>query len=101
MIRRRFVIAAAAAALAACSSAPVTRDTFYRFGDATAQAALAGGPIMGTLEVPPFRAEGVVNERAILFRDGPRSLAQYSYHSWTEPPAAMVQQAFIAMLRQS
>ncbi len=99
--RRLFATAAAAALLSACGSDPVPRDTFYRLGAAAAPAARAGGPIHGVLEVPPLRASGIVNERAILYRDGPRQLAQYSYNSWVEPPALLLQRALIGVLRQA
>jgi ABC-type uncharacterized transport system auxiliary subunit len=101
MNRRSFILAGSALALAACSSAPVVRDTFYRLGDPAPQTPLGGGPIKGTVEVPPFRADGVVNERSILFREGARALAQYTYHAWTEPPAALVQQALVGALRRA
>ncbi len=101
MNRRHFIAALAALTLAACSSDPAPPDMFYRLGTPGSVPAIAGGPIKGTIEVPPFRAEGVVNERAILYREGPRALQQYSYHSWSEPPAAMVQQAFLAGLRSA
>ena len=99
--RHLLVTTAAAAALAACGSDPVPRDSFYRLGAAAAQQPRAGGPIHGVLEIPPFRAAGIVNERAILYRDGPRQLAQYSYNSWVEPPALMLQRSLIGVLRQS
>jgi len=102
MNRRQFLASAAAFGLTACGSAdPVPPDMFYRLTGLAQPAALAGGPIKGTIEVPPFRAAGVVNERAILYREGPRALTQYSYHSWSEPPAVLVQQAFIDALRSA
>ena len=102
MNRRHFLSVSAAFALAACgSSDPVPPDMFYRLAGLAQQSPLAGGPIKGTMEVPPFRAAGVVNERAILYREGPRALTQYSYHSWSDPPAVLVQQAFIDALRSA
>jgi ABC-type uncharacterized transport system auxiliary subunit len=98
---RLILIAAAMFALAACSSDPVPRDTFYRLGAPAPVPARAGGPIRGTIEVPAFRAAGIVNERAILYRDGPSQLAQYSYHDWVEAPGVMVQRALVDVLRQS
>jgi len=87
--------------LGACGSDPVPRDTFYRLGAPAGVMPRPGGPIMGTIEVPPFRAAGIVNERAILYRDGPRQLAQYSYHDWMEAPAVMIQRALVGVLRQA
>ncbi len=102
MNRRHFISASAAFALTACGgSGPVPQDMFYRLAGLAQSAPLAGGPVKGTIEVPPFRAAGVVNERAILYREGPRALTQYSYHSWSDPPAVLVQQAFIDALRSA
>lgn len=98
--RRRLLAAGlAAGALAACSSDPVPPNVFYRLGAPAIPAARAGGPVSGTLEVPPLRAAGIVNERSILYREGASQLMQYSYHSWVEPPTAMLQRAFIDVLR--
>lgn len=88
-----------ALALSACSSGAVPRDTFYRLGAPAAPQPLAGGPIKGTIEVPPFRAQGVVNERAVLYRESARELAQYNYHAWIEPASQMASRAFIEALR--
>ncbi len=104
LTRRRLVRAGAALgvlALAGCSSDPVPRDTFYRLAQPAAAAARAGGPIAGVAEIPPFRAAGIVNERAILYRDNPGQLRQYSYHAWAEPPALMLQRSMIGVLRQA
>lgn len=86
-------------ALSACSSGAVPRDTFYRLGASAAPQALPGGPIKGTVEVPPFRAQGIVNERAMLYRESARELAQYNYHTWIEPASMMASRAFIEALR--
>ena len=99
--RHWFLASTALLLLAACSSDPVPRDAFYRLGGAAAVAPRAGGPIRGGLEIPPLRAAGIVNERAILYRDSPTRLEQYSYHAWIEPPAALVQRALIDVLRQN
>ena len=104
MTRRGWMTAglsAAVLALAGCSSTPVQRDTFYRLENPTLSTTRAGGPIRGVVDVPPLRASGLTNERAILYRDGPRQLAQYSYHAWLEPPALMLQHGLIRVLRQA
>ena len=101
-ISRRLILGfTAAALLSACSTDPVPRDTFYRLGAAATPAALAGGPIKGTIEVPLFRAQGIINERAVLYRQSARELAQYSYHAWLEPPSVMLQRAFVEGLRNA
>ena len=88
-------------AVAACSSEPVPRDSYYRLGTPTVSQQRSGGPIKGVVEVPPLRGAGLVNERAILYRDTPQQLAQYSYHAWIEPPSGMLQQSLIDALRQA
>jgi ABC-type uncharacterized transport system auxiliary subunit len=85
-------------ALGGCGSEPVPRDSYYRLERAGAVTPLAGGPIKGTVEVPPFRAEGILNESALLYREG-QALAQYSYHAWLEPPSVMLGRAFADALR--
>jgi ABC-type uncharacterized transport system auxiliary subunit len=100
IISRRLILCAAVAGLlSACSSDPVPRDTFYRLGPTAIPAPLAGGPIKGTVEVPLFRAQGIINERAVLYRESARELAQYNYHAWLEPPSVMLQRAFVEALR--
>ena len=101
-ISRRLSLAVMAAGLlSACSSDPVPRDTFYRLGPAATPAPLAGGPIKGTVEVPLFKAQGIINERAVLYRESARELAQYSYHAWLEPPSVMLQRVFVEALRNA
>jgi ABC-type uncharacterized transport system auxiliary subunit len=85
--------------LAACSSAPVPTDTFYRLEPRAAPTARAGGPLKGVAEVTPLRGEGVINERAILYRAGTSQLRQYSYHFWADTPSAMLQRNLIDALR--
>ncbi len=97
-ISRRWFVGGALA-LSACSSGVVPRDTFYRLGTPATPQALAGGPIKGTVEVPPFRAQGIVNERAMLYRESAFELAQYNYHTWIEPASMMVSRVFIESLR--
>ena len=88
-------------ALSACEFGSPPRDSYYRLGELSTSTSLPGGPIEGVVDVPPFRAAGIVNERAILFRDGPNQLAQYSYHHWFEPPGALLQRAAIDVLRRA
>ena len=105
MTRRRVLTGAVAAAvvavLASCSSEPAQRDAFYRLGAPLVAQPRAGGPIKGVVEVPPLRGAGLVNERAIIYRDNPQQLAQYSYHAWVEPPSSLLQQSIIEALRQA
>jgi ABC-type uncharacterized transport system auxiliary subunit len=83
MSRRLTICALSAVLLTACSSDPVPRDTFYR------------------LDIPLFKAQGIINERAVLYRESARELAQYSYHAWLEPPSVMLQRVFVEGLRSA
>jgi ABC-type uncharacterized transport system auxiliary subunit len=88
----------AGSALSGCGSEPVPRDSYYRLDRTADVTPLAGGPIAGTVEVAPFRAEGILNDSALLYREG-QALSQYSYHFWLEPPTAMLSRAFVDALR--
>ena len=87
--------------ITACSSPPVPTDTFYNLTSGRAVSSAGSASLDGTVEVPRFRAEGVVNERAIVYRASATEQRQYNYHYWTEPPAVMVQRSFIDALRGS
>jgi len=94
---RRLVLVAAFA-LAACSADPVPLNSYYRV-DAATPPARVGGPIQGVAEVPPMRGEGIVNDRAILYRVSSSELRQYSYHFWADGPTAMLQGELVDALR--
>ena len=87
--------------VAGCSAAPVPTDTFYNLTTGRAGVSAGASPVNGTLEVPRFRAEGVVNERAIVYRSSATAQRQYNYHYWAEPPAVMFQRSFIDALRKA
>lgn len=98
-INRRLALVSALA-VAGCSSAPVPTDTFYRLRPASPPMR-AGGALKGTAEVPPLRGEGIINERAILYRVSGTELKQYSYHFWADAPPALFQSELIAALRKA
>jgi ABC-type uncharacterized transport system auxiliary subunit len=98
-INRRIALASTLA-VAACSSGPVPTDTFYRLRSANPPSR-TGGPIKGVAEVLPLRGEGIINERAILYRMSGTELRQYTYHFWADGPAAMLQNELIAALRKA
>ncbi len=88
-------------ALVGCSSGSPPRDNYYRLAELSTPSSFAEGPINGVIDVPPFRAAGIVNERAVLFRSGANQLSQYSYHHWFEPPGVLLQRATIRALRRA
>ncbi|MFL2771197.1 MAG: ABC-type transport auxiliary lipoprotein family protein [Rhodospirillaceae bacterium] len=85
----------------ACSSPPVPVDTFYNLNTSGNSVSAVTARLGGNLEVSRFRAEGVVNGRAIIYRSSAIEQRQYSYHYWAEPPAVMFQRSFIDALRNS
>jgi cholesterol transport system auxiliary component len=95
--RRAFLAGSVVTALAACSSAPVPIDTYYRLEPVSAAGVTAS--LKGTVEVAPLRGEGVVNGRALLYRKSPTELQQYSYHFWADTPATMLQRNLVDLLR--
>jgi len=97
--RRVILLSVAGTLFASCSSAPVPTDTYYNLTAGAAVSSSGTAPIEGTVEVPPFRAEGVVNERAIIFRQSDTTQKQYTYHYWSEPPSIMLQRSLIDALR--
>jgi ABC-type uncharacterized transport system auxiliary subunit len=85
--------------LAGCGGGAAPRDSYYRLllsGDVPVR---AGGPIPGAVEVQALRADGLLNGRAILFRDGPTDIEGYSYHFWWQAPGGMLQESLIDTLR--
>ena len=75
-VNRRLFLAGLLA-LGGCSVGGAPRDSFYRLAESSPPV-LPGGPIPGVIDVPPFRAAGIINERSILFRSGTNELSQYS-----------------------
>lgn len=97
--KRALAVALVGGLLAACSSPPVPTDTYYNLTAGRSVSTSVASPIGATVEVPPFKAEGVINERAIVYRESATTQKQYTYHYWSEPPAIMLQRSLIDALR--
>ncbi len=99
-ISRFFAAALAFAMLTACGGGSTPQEAYYRLspGDVGAR---AGGPLKGAVEVPHFRADGLLNDRAILFRQGTNSLSGYTYHFWWMAPTVMLEQSLVDTLRKA
>ena len=87
--------------LPACQTVPpVPELRYYRLYAPVATSPLpqrSGGDVC----VLPLRAEGLYNERAILFSsDGQRLLQQYHYQYWLYPPTQLVQDYLVEQWRQ-
>ncbi|MBK8159258.1 MAG: membrane integrity-associated transporter subunit PqiC [Rhodospirillaceae bacterium] len=86
--------------LAGCfgSAPPVPKEQYFRL-ISSSDPAPVGNPLSGTVEVPPFKAEGVMGERPLLFtQDNGMKLEQRNYAYWTDPPPAMLRDQLIAFL---
>ncbi|MCH9673583.1 MAG: ABC-type transport auxiliary lipoprotein family protein [Gammaproteobacteria bacterium] len=99
---RAWVGAVVLLALAGCSSAPpVPTDHFYRL-PAPAPTSVSLGKVLGEVAiVPPLRADGLHNERALLYADDPNGLRlkRYHYHLWLDNPPKLLQEQLAAHLR--
>ena len=98
----RYTILVLVLVLSACGeNPPVPVDHFYRL-DLQHQPAASGLITEGTIYVSGFRAEGIYNERAILFsEDNNRVLKQYHYHFWSSPPPDMLRSYLVDYLRRA
>jgi ABC-type uncharacterized transport system auxiliary subunit len=87
--------------LAACGGAKAPETSYYRLHHVTDIPTRAGGPLPGVVDVPAFHADGLVNDRAIVYRKGPATVAAYSYHFWWEAPDTMLQDSLVDALRRA
>jgi cholesterol transport system auxiliary component len=95
-MKRRLLLAALPAALAACSALPEkpTRQTMYDFGPAPAASGTAASKLPA-LVLPEVEAEGVLDTTALLYRLGYEDAFQlrpYAYARWSAPPPQLVRQ---------
>ncbi len=84
--------------LSGCGGTP-KKDTFYRLPDAagSAMVTVEDGPV---LYIPPFGADGLHGERALIYaHDDGTTLEQYNYHYWVDSPRQLLQQALATHLR--
>ena len=95
-MKRRLLLAALPAALAACSALPEKpmRQTMYDFGPAPAANGTVGGNLP-PLVLPEVETEGVLDTTALLYRLGYEDAFQlrpYAYARWSAPPPQLVRQ---------
>jgi ABC-type uncharacterized transport system auxiliary subunit len=86
--------------LASCSSVPpVPTDRFYRLS--TPQNVNQSPVTEDIIYVGPFIAEGLYNERALLYtgESGETELQQYHYHFWITSPPRLLQGQLVTYLR--
>ena len=89
--------------LTACGSAPpVPTDSFYRL-TLPAQGMEKQRMTEGVIHVGHFIAEGLYNERALLYTDDQHGmrLLQHHYHFWLTSPPRMLREHMVEFLRES
>lgn len=91
--------------LAGCGGqgVPVPSDRFHRLSVGAPSTVYQTPSLAGTVEVERFLADGVLQDRAIVFveHDNPNVLQQYQYQLWAEPPTRMLQAATVEYLREA
>lgn len=100
---RRVAALSLAGLLAACAAGQEPPpDHYYRVDMPAAGERLTQPLFPGIVEVAPLIADGLVNDRAVvyLYADEPNEVHQYTYRFWNTPPAALVQDQLIRFLRR-
>ena len=91
--------------LAGCGEqgVPVPSDRFHRLIVGAPETVFPSPKLSGTLEVERFRADGVLQNRAIVFieHDSPNVMHQYNYHLWADAPTRMLQIVTVEYLRDA
>ncbi len=89
--------------LSGCASPGVApKDSFYRISDPEAVTP-AIAMLDGILVVPRFLADGLANERPLIYVQGNTSqiLRQYNFHFWSESPTRLIQERTVEYLRRA
>ena len=91
--------------LAGCGGqgVPVPSDRFHRLNVGAPSKIYEDPRLDGTVEVERFEADGVLQDRAIVFveHDNHNVLHQYQYQLWSDPPTRMLQEATVGYLRDA
>ena len=96
---RPFLILAIVGSLSACATPEVPKEQYFRLIAAPGDIHISK-PLDGAVEVPPFDADGVMQERPLLFTaDGGHKLEQRTYAYWTYAPPQMLRDQLITYLR--
>lgn len=87
-------------ALTACSSqAPLPTDHYYRL---PAVSGITPDEMrLNSISVITFQAEGLYQERAIVYTENEIELKQYHYHHWADSPSRLLQERLAESLRLS
>lgn len=87
------------ALVAACSSPPAPRDTFYRLDLAPPAHRFDKPALPGVLEVNRLDTDGVLSERALAYQEPGKGIQRYRYDFWSEPPGVLLQDRIAQMLK--
>ena len=88
----QFLTMAFVMALAGCSISgkPVPQDHFYRLPQASSE--ILSSSTLDSLQLVSVSADGLYNERNLLYVDASRPLeiGRYHYHYWVESPSSLI-----------
>lgn len=91
--------------LVACGGQPVSvpQEQFHRLTVASPAPGIKGRILDGTLQVQRFAADGVLQDRAIVYAvsTSPDVLYQHRYQLWTDTPSHMLQNVTVSYLRSA
>ncbi len=100
MIMRFSILLCCFLTLTACSSqAPLPTDHYYRLPEL--KDVNTDEKRVSSISVITFQAEGLYQERAILYTEDEIELKQYHYHHWTDSPTRLLQERLAERLRLS
>lgn len=100
MIMRCSVLLCCFLTLTACSSqAPLPTDHYYHLPEL--RDVNSDEKRVGSISVITFQAEGLYQERAILYTENQIEIKQYHYHHWTDSPTRLLQERLAERLRLS
>ena len=88
------------AVVIAGSSCAVPRTRYYTL-EMPHAAAGPGTAIASHITVQRFRADRVLMDERILYREGPHEVGFYEYHRWANPPADLATDYVLHRLRDS
>lgn len=81
--------------------APAPPDSFYRLAVTTPAQEREATPLDGVLVVKRFAADGLVNQRPLVYgmAESRHAVHQYNYHFWADSPPRMFQEMTVDLLR--
>jgi ABC-type uncharacterized transport system auxiliary subunit len=89
------------AGLAACASAPLPEDHYYRLDNLAPGATRLNTARFVSINVQRIHMTGIYGERPLLYSSAqaPTELRQYHYHYWADSPARLIQERLADYLR--